>query len=105
MSRSTQVSMTGRVVLAIVLLLGFYALALSLAAFLVWWPFQSAEFSYSSGPSCLIVAAMIVWAIFPRWDRFPVPGPQLMPAEHPRLFEQLRQVAHATGERMPDEVF
>jgi heat shock protein HtpX len=105
MPRNDKPSAVGRAALTLALLLGFYVLALSIAGFLAWWPFQVGSFPAKLGLGSLFVAGTIAWAILPRWDRFPVPGPRLMPAEQPRLFEQLRQVAHATGERMPDEVF
>jgi heat shock protein HtpX len=105
MTRSNKPSAAGRAVLTLLLLLGFYVLALSIAGFLAWWPFQLGSFPAKLGLGSLFVAGTIAWAILPRWDRFPVPGPRLMPAEQPRLFEELERVARATGERMPDEVF
>ena len=34
-------------------------------------------------------AGMILWSILPRIDHFVAPGPQLLPAKHPRLFKEI----------------
>jgi len=83
---------------------GFYALALGLAGALLWVPY--AVFNYAgrippAGLSCLAGAAIILWSVMPRRDRFEAPGPELGPAKHPKLFQMIRGVASATKQEMP----
>ncbi len=98
-----------RAVLAVVLMVGFYALALGSAAGL----FGLAYVDATTGRYihlkfvliCVVFGAMILWAVFPRWDRFDPPGPRLTESEHPDLFTALREVASATSQGMPVEVY
>jgi Zn-dependent protease with chaperone function len=98
-----------RAVLALALMIGFYALALGLAGTLLWVPY--AVFTYAHripaklALGCLVGAAIILWSVMPRRDRFEAPGPQLKPGSHPRLFELIRGVASATKQAMPAEVY
>jgi len=98
-----------RAVLALGLMIGFYALALGLAGALLWVPY--ALFTYAHrvpgklALGCLVGAAVILWSIMPRRDRFEAPGPQLEPRRHPKLFEMIRGVASATKQEMPAEVY
>ena len=98
-----------RAVLALGLMIGFYALALGLAGTLIWVPY--AVFTYAHripgklALGCLAGAAIILWSVMPRRDRFEAPGPQLEPRRHPKLFEMIRGVASATKQEMPAEVY
>ncbi|HXE57415.1 MAG TPA: M48 family metallopeptidase [Gemmatimonadales bacterium] len=107
MSRSP--SIAARALLAIVLMVGFYALALGLAAALLAVPLLEVELIGRVTGKLTLVAVMgaggILWAIVPRRDRFEPPGPRLGPEEQPRLFAALREVARATGQAMPAEVY
>jgi Zn-dependent protease with chaperone function len=47
----------------------------------------------------------IVWAILPRPDRFVPPGPSVTALNEPPLFELLTEVATATRQEMPAEVY
>src|SRR5262249_52882426 len=53
----------------------------------------------------LIAAAAILWSLIPRWDRFVAPGARLRRADQPRLFALLDEVARATRQRTPGEVY
>lgn len=105
--RSSSVGL--RAVLALGLMIGFYALALGLAGTLLWVPY--AVFTYAHrvpgklALGCLAGTAIILWSIVPRRDRFEAPGPQLEPRRHPKLFEMIRGVASATKQEMPAEVY
>ncbi len=98
-----------RAALAIVLMIGFYILALSIAGGLLWIPY--AEYVYRSGVHariaffCIVTAGMIVWSILPRIDKFPAPGPLLRKLDQPRLFGIIEEVSGLTGQAMPSEVY
>lgn len=98
-----------RVVLAIILMIGFYLLAIAIAAALVWVCYAMVAYAHRIPVKllllCLIGAGAILWSILPRFDRFQAPGPRLLPDKHPRLFKELQQIAQATGQTMPAEVY
>jgi heat shock protein HtpX len=102
-------SLAARAVLAIVLMIGYYVLALAVSAALIWIPY--AEFRYLErvdfriGIACLAGAATILWALVPRPDRFEKPGPQLTPSTAPELFALIDGVATATSQPRPSEVY
>jgi heat shock protein HtpX len=102
-------SILTRAILAVVLMVGFYVLALGIAAALLYIPY--AEWAYAHrlhlklGLACVIGAGVILWSILPRVDRFVAPGPRLTPADSPRLFAELTDVARAVGQAMPAEVY
>jgi heat shock protein HtpX len=106
---TTRPSLAGRAVLALLLMLGFYGLALGLAGgllLIVWL-----DLAYASRVPikflflCVASAGLILWSIAPRIDRFIPPGPRLLPDEHPRLFQELWGIAQAVGQSMPAEVY
>ncbi len=90
-------------------MVGFYALALGIAGFLLLLVYADWRYARDINLRLAIFsiagAGMILWSIFPRPDRFDPPGPSLAPAEHPRLFTQLNQVAGAVRQAMPSEVY
>lgn len=102
-------SLAGRALLAVLLFVGFYLLALGIAAGLLYIPY--AEVRYTDHVTarldlfCIVAAGTILWSILPRLDRFGAPGPPLTPGEHPRLFRAIEEVAQATGQAMPAEVY
>ncbi|MHB0972316.1 MAG: M48 family metallopeptidase [Thermoanaerobaculia bacterium] len=106
---STRPSLAGRAVLALVLMFGFYVLAIGLAMFLLWIPY--AEFVYVGrlhiklAIGCVVGAGVILWSMLPRIDKFEAPGPLLTEQEHPKLFRTLREIASSTSQEMPSEVY
>ncbi len=102
-------SVAGRALLAVVLMVGFYLLALAIAGGLLWIPY--AEIVYANrlhlklALACVLGALAIVWSVLPRIDRFTPPGPQLKREQHPRLFQELDGVARSVGQAMPAEVY
>lgn len=102
-------SLTVRAVIALVLMIGFYAVALGLAGFLLYLPYAEVVYAHRIHLKlllfCLIGAAIIVSAIWPRRDRFDPPWPVLTRREESRLFRLLESVARATGQRMPKTVY
>jgi heat shock protein HtpX len=98
------VSLRTRALIAVALTVGFYVLALGLAALLLWIAF----IPHIPGRLilfCVIGAGAILISIVPRPSRFSPPGPRLNPAGQPRLFAELEGVARAVGEPMPSEVY
>ncbi|HKP77249.1 MAG TPA: M48 family metallopeptidase, partial [Longimicrobiaceae bacterium] len=102
-------SLAGRAVLAVLLFIGFYVLALGIAAGLAYIPYAEVVYTHRVTARldlfCIIAAGIIVWSILPRPDRFRPPGPRLTAQEQPRLFRAIEEVAAATGQGMPAEVY
>jgi Zn-dependent protease with chaperone function len=102
-------SLALRGLLAIVLMIGFYALALGIAGGLLYIPY--AEWVYGERLHLrlvlfsVITAGLILFSILPRRDRFVPPGPLLDPATQPRLFERLTALSRALGQPMPRDVY
>ncbi len=102
-------SLTARAVMALLLMAGFYLMALGISGALVWVPY--AEWTYLGrvhfkiAAMCLGAAGAVLWSVMPRADRFEPPGPQLTPANAPRLFRIIHEVARATAQESPSEVY
>src|SRR5262249_51622610 len=101
--------MIGRAALAVVLMIGFYVLALGIALGLLWVPYAELVFAERITPKlaiiCIVGALAILLSVLPRRDRFSPPGPRLRNERHPRLFKALEAVARATKQAMPAEVY
>ena len=106
---SSSPSLVGRATLAVALMIGFYALALAMAAGLLWLPYAEWTYAHRIHPKlalfCVVGAGAILVSIVPRIDRFEAPGPRLDPAEQPRLFREVREIARAAGQAPPAEVY
>ena len=89
-----------RAVLAVVLMVSFYALALGIAGALLWIPYEAyandVRLPVKVALVCVALAGTIVWAVLPRIDRFVPPGPPLSAVDSPQLFEVLNGVASST---------
>ena len=98
-----------RAVLAVVLMVSFYALALGIAGALLWIPYEAyandVRLPVKLALVCLALAGTIVWAVLPRIDRFVPPGPPLSAVDSPQLFEVLNGVASSTEQSMPAHVY
>ena len=98
-----------RAILAIVLMVGFYALALFVIGLLLWIPYEGyVVFERLNGRVtllCLVTAFAVATALVPRRDHFEPPGPRLLEDEHPQLFALIRDVATATDQPVPEEVY
>jgi heat shock protein HtpX len=101
--------LAARALWAIVLMIGFYALAVAIAGGLLLIPYAEwaglGRVHIKLALICLFAAGTILWSVVPRPDRFEPPGPLLAPAAHPRLFALIERVAHATSQPMPAEVY
>lgn len=101
-------SLTNRAVVAILLMIGFYVLALTVIAVLAWVPYAywvDNERINRISVFCAIGAAVVLWSILPRFDRFKAPGPRITAAEQPRLFAEISNIAKSTGLEMPHDVY
>lgn len=102
-------SLAGRAALALLLMIGFYLLALALVCGLLAIPILEYQSLHRVHPrlaiACAIGAAVIVWSVLPRWDKFPPPGIALTKQTQPQLFALIEPIARATGQAMPAEVY
>lgn len=105
----SSVSLMIRGLLAIVLMVGFYLLALAIAGGLLYLPYAEVVYAHRIHPKlvifCLLATGTILWAIMPRVDKFEAPGPQLQEGRFPDLFRELKAIASATQQTMPGEVY
>ncbi len=109
MNPAPKPNLLGRAILAVLLTIGFYGMALAIAFGLLFIVY--AEFAYWKRVDirltlfAIIGAVVILWAIFPRVDRFEAPGPRLTRKQAPELFQEIGKIAHATGQPVPNEVY
>jgi heat shock protein HtpX len=102
-------SLRRRALMAVLLMVGFYGLALTIAGAMLWVPW--AQYQYNDRVNgrillgALIGAGTILWALVPRIDKFEAPGPRLTPANAPHLFDIINDVAKATSQPRPEDVF
>ncbi len=105
----TSRSLRRRAIVAVALTIGFYTLAIAVAGALLFAAY--AQIAWADDVNgrglffCLVGGLVILWSIIPRYERFVAPGPELKPDEHPELFALLRDVAAATHQEMPREVY
>ena len=101
--------LVGRAALALALMVTFYALALFVSLGLLWVAY--ADVSYARRPNgrlilfCLVGGGSVLWALVPRVDRFEKPGPPTTRGHEPQLFAVLEEVAAATSQPMPSDVY
>jgi Zn-dependent protease with chaperone function len=102
-------SLAGRAILAVVLMIGFYLLALAISAGLLYVPFAEIVYLHHITPKldliCLIAGVAILWSVLPRFDKFVAPGPALNAKQDPHLFAEIETVARAVGQASPAEVY
>lgn len=102
-------SLFWRACLALGLMVFFYVFAILLAVVLFSIPafiYQATErVNIQLLIACWFAAGCIVFSIIPRRTRFVAPGSLLSEAEYPALFDVIGQVARATGQAMPKEIY
>lgn len=97
-----------RSLVALLLMVGFYLLALAISGTFLYIAVLglTGENRNGTGIGFLIVGALsILWSVLPRRDVFVSPGPQIFESDQPELFRLIRDVAAATRQAMPDEVY
>lgn len=98
-----------RVMLAILLMVGFYVLVFAVVGVLLWLPYaeytllERVDLRLALGSVALAFGLLV--SLVPRRDRFAPPGPLLDEATEPRLFALVREIADATHQSMPREVY
>jgi heat shock protein HtpX len=102
-------SLAWRLAAAIALTVGFYALAVAIAAALLAaailpWVLDGTNNLWVTLTGFVLGATILV-AIFPRRMRFEPVGVPVTAAEQPRLLSLIDDEARATGARGPDEVY
>jgi Zn-dependent protease with chaperone function len=94
---------------AVALLLGFYAVALVVATALIGVAaavlIAGALGKLWVALACVVGAVLIVRALTPPQPPFMPPGPRLDPARNPELYALIREVAEATHQEPPAEVY
>jgi heat shock protein HtpX len=98
-----------RALVAIGLVVGFYTLSVLVTGVLLFIAYESALNGRGPGLKvallCLIAAGTILLSIVPRKESFVTPGPVIGPADAPGLFHQIQQVAKASYQPLPGEVY
>jgi Zn-dependent protease with chaperone function len=102
-------SLARRALLALALTVVFYAFATALGVALMGLPvYQIATggwFNIWIAFTLFFTGGTILYAIFPRRQKFEAPGPELEASDHPRLFAMIEEVAKAAGQEMPAHVY
>jgi Zn-dependent protease with chaperone function len=113
----TKTSIALRAILALVLMVVFYALAIAVAAAVGYLGLKILGFipeirigkaiilALIAGGALLLAAGVIIWSVLPRIDRFEPPGPELTRADCPKLFAEITKISAATGQKEPKHVF
>jgi heat shock protein HtpX len=90
-----------------------YLLLLGIAAGLAYLPYLAVVNGTGTSSANVIIlllsgaviAGTILYSLIPRRDRFEAPGLLLEPSAHPKLFEEIQNIAAALGEPLPREVY
>ncbi len=98
-----------RLAAAVALTIGFYTLALVIAAALLAaailpWVLRGSNNLWVT-LTCAFLGVSILFAIFPRRRKFEPYGVRLTQENQPRLLDMVDEEARATGARAPDEVY
>jgi Zn-dependent protease with chaperone function len=102
-------SLRWRLAAAIALTVGFYTLALLMAAALLAvailpWVLRGSNNLWVT-VTCFVLGVTILVAIFPRRQKIDPHGVRLTAADQPRLMAMIDEEARATGAGAPDEVY
>ena len=102
-------SLAARAVLAVLLLVGFYLLALGIAGALLFLPYAEMRWGHRIHLQLALFsiagAGIVLWSALPKRDPFRAPGPLLYLKEQPRLFALIDALAKETGQKEPDDVY
>jgi Zn-dependent protease with chaperone function len=104
---STKRSFRNQNCIALLLVIGFYALCLLLSAVLIMTAFQLIRLHIGGKLVfiCLVAAGAILWSIVPTLDPFLPPGLLLGEERCPRLFAEIGDIAKRSGQKVPESVY
>ena len=109
MNSVSRPSLFGRALLALLLTIGFYGLALGLAFGLLYLVYVQVavlgRVNVRLTIFALIGAVVIIWSILPRIDRFTAPGLRLTRQKFAALFKEIERIAKLTNQETPREVY
>src|SRR5882724_4408669 len=101
--------------LSVLAAMGFYLVALGVAGLMIYFgysglsPFftnlDSSHMPIQITAALLVGGAIIVYSLFPRSTKFVPPGLLLDPLKQPELFAGIQEIANATGQAMPKDVY
>ena len=98
-----------RAIVAIAFTASFYLLALTIVAALLWVPYAEIVYWHRIdgfvARFCILAGLALLAGVAPRRDRFQPPGPRVDEASEPRLVALVREVATATHQAMPREIY
>lgn len=103
-------SLNFRLLISVLLMIGYYILALSIVVVLLFLTYlQSISVKYGVsiyfGVMCVIGSGVILWSILPRYTKFKKPGPLLQRTDYPVLFKLIDDLSQVTGQKAPKEVY
>lgn len=105
-------SMAFFAVLAMAMVIASYGFVLLLAAACVYLPCFFVLNSESPNIQVLlmvlfgiVIAGAMLWSLIPRRDKFEAPGMLLERSSHPRLFDELENIAQTLNEPLPREIY
>jgi Zn-dependent protease with chaperone function len=93
---------------ALLLWLGFYGVGIGLAVALLSLPWAQIQFEGSVGISgllCGLGALSVLWALFPRFEKFVPPSDPLDRAAFPRVSGLISDIANRVGHPEPEELY
>lgn len=108
MNQTRKPSVLGRAILAVLLTIGFYGLALLVVLLLlgsIYLQMVAGHLYLRLVLGALIGAFVILYAIFPRPDNFQPPGPRMTHKHFPKLFDEIENIARKTEQTIPRDVY
>jgi heat shock protein HtpX len=93
-------SLAGRAALALALFIGFYVLALGIAALLVYLPYLEYTTAHR-----LHLKILISCSFLPRYDKFDAPGPVIDLNKNPDFFAAIKDIAARSNQTLPEQIY
>jgi heat shock protein HtpX len=91
------------------LMIGFYSLCLLVSGALLFIAYEAAltgrGVNLKIAAVSLIAAGTILFSIIPRKEPFVTPGPTMEATDAPGLFQQIQEIAQASKQAMPEQVY
>jgi len=95
--------------IAVLLTIGFYLMAVAIALGLLFIPYAEwtlgGRLHIKLAILCIAGGLAILWSVLPQGGAFTIPGPELKRDQEPELFAELEAIARAANQPMPSEVY